>query len=312
MVWKRRHLLGIRYLEPREINTILDQAENFAEISTREIKKVPALMGRTIINLFFEPSTRTRTSFELAEKRLSADVYNFSASTSSVVKGETLVDTVLNMEAMNPDVIVVRHSCPGAPALIKAHSSASVVNAGDGACEHPTQGLLDALTIRQHKGRFEGLRVAIVGDISHSRVARSNIFLLTKMGAEVAVAGPRTFLPRDIDALGVKAHTRIEPAIEGADVVMMLRIQLERGGAVNFPSLREYFRIFGLSEKRLKLAKEDCIVMHPGPINRGVEIESAVVDGPFSVILEQVANGVAIRMAVLYLIAGGGSGATAA
>ncbi len=311
MSWKQRHLLGIRHLEAREITAILDQAEAFAEISTREIKKVPALMGRTVINLFYEPSTRTRTSFEIAEKRLSADVYNFSASSSSVVKGETLVDTILNLEAMNPDVIVVRHSSAGAPDLIRRNSSARVVNAGDGSCEHPTQALLDALTIRQRKGSIEGLRVAIVGDISHSRVARSNIFLLQKLGADVAIAGPRTFLPREIETLGVEAHSRIEPAIEGADVVMILRIQLERGGATSFPSLREYFRVFGLTRERLKLAKDDSIVMHPGPINRGVEIESAVADGPYSVILEQVTNGVAVRMAVLYLIGGGGSVAAA-
>jgi len=282
MTWKQRHLLGIRYLEARDITAILDQAEAFAEISTREVKKVPALMGRTVINLFYEPSTRTRTSFEIAEKRLSADVYNFSASSSSVVKGETLVDTILNLEAMNPDIIVVRHSCAGAPAVIRNNSSASVVNAGDGACEHPTQALLDALTIRQHKGKIEGLRVAIVGDIAHSRVARSNIHLLQKLGAEVNIAGPRTFLPRDVEALGVTVHNRIEPAIEGCDVVMMLRIQLERGGAISFPSLREYFRVFGLTRERLKLAKDDAIVMHPGPMNRGVEIESAVADGPYS------------------------------
>ena len=307
MSWKQRHLLGIRYLEAREITAILDQAEAFAEISTREVKKVPALTGRTVINLFYEPSTRTRTSFEVAEKRLSADVYNFSASSSSVVKGETLRDTILNLEAMRPDVIVVRHSYAGAPALIRDNSNASVVNAGDGSCEHPTQALLDALTIRQRKGRLEGLRVAIIGDIAHSRVARSNIYLLKKMGAHVVIAGPRTFLPYQVEALGVEVHDRIEPAIEGADVVMMLRIQLERGGAISFPSLREYFRVFGLTLERRKLAKDDSIVMHPGPMNRGVEIESAVADGPDSVILEQVTNGVAVRMAVLYLIGGGGS-----
>jgi aspartate carbamoyltransferase catalytic subunit len=306
MAWKRRHLLGIRYLEDWEITTILDQAEAFAEISTREVKKVPALQGRTVINLFYEPSTRTRMSFEIAEKRLSADTYNFSASTSSVVKGETLSDTVLNLEAMQPDVIVVRHANAGAPALIKANTSASVVNAGDGCCEHPTQALLDALTVRQHKGSFKDLRIAIIGDIAHSRVARSNLFLLQKMGADVTLAGPRTFLPRDIDAFGAKVYNRIEPAIEGADVIMMLRIQLERGGATSFPSLREYFRVFGLTRERLKLAADGFIVMHPGPINRGVEMETEVADGPYSVILEQVTNGVAVRMAVLYLIAGGG------
>lgn len=306
MAWKRRHLLGIRYLEDWEINTILDQAETFAEISTREVKKVPALLGRTVINLFYEPSTRTRTSFEIAEKRLSADTYNFSASTSSVTKGETLTDTIRNLEAMQPDVIVARHSCAGVPALIKANSAASVINAGDGACEHPTQALLDALTIRRHKGSLDNLRIAIIGDIAHSRVARSNIFLMQKMGADVAIAGPRTFIPREIDTLGIKVHNRIEPAIEGADVIMMLRIQLERGGATNFPSLREYFRVFGLTRDRLNLAAEGYIVMHPGPINRGVEMETEVADGPYSVILEQVTNGVAVRMAVLYLIAGSG------
>lgn len=304
MTWKRKHLLGIRHLEKSEIVTILDQAENFTEIATRPIKKVPALQGRTIVNLFYEPSTRTRMSFEVAEKRLSADVYNFSASTSSVSKGETLVDTILNLEAMQPNVFVVRHAYAGSLEVIKANTKASVINAGDGACEHPTQALLDALTIRQNKGSFEGLRVAIIGDISHSRVARSNMYLLRKMGAEVVVAGPKTFLPKDLHVMDVEVHNRIEPAIEGADVVMMLRIQLERGGAISFPSLREYNRVFGLSAQRRKLAKEDAIVMHPGPMNRGVEIDTDVADGPDSVILDQVTNGVAVRMAVLYLIAG--------
>lgn len=304
MAWKRKHLLGIRHLDAGEIITILDQAEAFSEIATRAIKKVPALQGRTIINLFYEPSTRTRTSFEIAEKRLSADVYNFSASTSSVTKGETLVDTIKNLEAMQPDVFVVRHAYAGSLEVIKANSNASVVNAGDGACEHPTQALLDALTMRQHKGRIEGLRVAIVGDIAHSRVARSNVYLLRKLGASVAVAGPTTLLPRELEVLDCEVYNRIEPAIEGADVVMMLRIQLERGGAIAFPTLREYNRYFGLSAARRKLAKDDAIVMHPGPMNRGVEIDTDVADGPDSVILEQVTNGVAVRMAVLYLIAG--------
>lgn len=304
MAWKRKHLLGIRHLDAGEILTILDQAEAFSEIANRPIKKVPALQGRTIINLFYEPSTRTRTSFEIAEKRLSADVYNFSASTSSVTKGETLVDTIKNLEAMQPDVFVVRHAYAGSLEVIKANSNASVVNAGDGACEHPTQALLDALTMRQHKGTIEGLRVAIVGDIAHSRVARSNAYLLRKLGASVAVAGPSTLLPRELEVLDCEVYNRIEPAIEGADVVMMLRIQLERGGAIAFPSLREYNRYFGLSAARRKLAKDDAIVMHPGPMNRGVEIDTDVADGPDSVILEQVTNGVAVRMAVLYLIAG--------
>jgi aspartate carbamoyltransferase catalytic subunit len=304
MTWNRKHLLGIRDLDKSEIETILEQAQNFTEIATRPIKKVPALQGRTIINLFYEPSTRTRTSFEVAEKRLSADVLNFNASTSAVKKGETLADTILNLEAMKPNVFVVRHAFAGALEVIKAHSDASVVNAGDGACEHPTQALLDALTMKQHKESFEGLRVAIIGDISHSRVARSNIYLLNKMGANVVVAGPKTFIPRDLESLNCEVHNRIEPAIEGADVVMMLRIQLERGGALSFPSLREYNRVFGLSAERRKLAKDDAIVMHPGPMNRGVEIDSDVADGPDSVILQQVTNGVAVRMAVLYLIAG--------
>lgn len=304
MTWTRKHLLGIRDLDKSEIEIILDQAEAFTEIARRPIKKVPALQGRTIINLFYEPSTRTRTSFEVAEKRLSADVLNFNASTSAVKKGETLADTIRNLEAMNPNVFVVRHAFAGALEVIKANTKGSVINAGDGACEHPTQALLDALTIKQHKGSFDGLRIAIIGDILHSRVARSNVYLLQKMGANVVIAGPQTFLPYKFEELGVEMHNRIEPAIEGADVVMMLRIQLERGGAISFPSLREYNRIFGLSAARRKLAKNDAIVMHPGPMNRGVEIDSEVADAEDSVILEQVSNGVAVRMAVLYLIAG--------
>jgi aspartate carbamoyltransferase catalytic subunit len=304
MSWKLDHLLGIRQLEKEDIQIILDQAQTFTEIATRPIKKVPALQGKTIINLFYENSTRTRMSFEVAEKRLSADVLNFSTSTSSVKKGETLADTILNLEAMQPNIFVVRHGAAGALDVIRRHSAAAVVNAGDGACEHPTQALLDALTMRQHKGSLAGLRVAIVGDIAHSRVARSNIYLLNKMGASVAIAGPKTFLPRNLEDLNVDIYNRIEPAIEGADVVMMLRIQMERGGATSFPSLREYNRIFGLSKERRQLAKSDAIVMHPGPMNRGVEIDSDVADAEDSVILEQVSNGIAVRMAVLYLIAG--------
>lgn len=297
-------LLGIEYLDVEDIKLILDTAEQFKEISRRPIKKVPALRGKTVVNIFFEPSTRTRTSFEIAAKRLSADAQSISASTSSLVKGETLVDTALNIEAMYPDIIVMRHSRPGAGHLLARNTRARVVNAGDGAHEHPTQALLDALTIRDHKGKFEGLRVAIIGDIAHSRVARSNIHCLNKLGAKVAVAAPPTFLPLDIESLGVEAHHRLEPAIEGADVVMALRIQLERGGKLSFPSQREYFNLFGLTRARLAITADDSIVMHPGPMNRGVEIASDVADGPTSVILDQVSNGLAVRMAILYLLAG--------
>ncbi len=304
---KTKDLLGIEYLDVDEIRLILDTAHNLKEISRRPIKKVPTLRGKAVINLFFEPSTRTRTSFEIAAKRLSADVQSISASTSAVVKGETLIDTARNIESMFPDLLVIRHSCPGAAHVLARTCSAGVINAGDGAHEHPTQALLDALTIRDFKGKFEGLRVVIFGDIAHSRVARSNIHCLRKLGADVVVAAPPTFLPVDIDALDVEVHDRLEPALEGADVVMALRIQLERGGKLSFPSTREYFNLFGLDRKRLALAKEDAIVMHPGPMNRGVEIASDVADGPSSVILEQVSNGLAVRMAVLYLLAGSGA-----
>lgn len=270
------------------------------------MKKVPALRGVLVVNFFVENSTRTRMSFEVAEKRLSADTLNFSASTSSLSKGETLRDTARNVQAMSPDILVVRHSGPGVPGFLARHIDASIVNAGDGWHEHPTQALLDMLTIREHKGNLEGLKVAIVGDIAHSRVARSNIFGLTTMGADVHVAGPATMLPPALEELGVTAHTRVEPAIEGADVVMMLRIQKERMGNDLFPDDREYFRYFGLDQRRLAMAKDDAIVMHPGPLNRGVEIAPEVADGDNNVILEQVANGVAVRMAVLYLVAGGG------
>jgi aspartate carbamoyltransferase catalytic subunit len=302
-----KHLLGIRELSAREITHVLDTAESFRDISRREIKKVPALRGRTVINLFFEPSTRTRTSFEIAAKRLSADAVNISASTSSVTKGETLLDTARNLEAMSPDVIVIRHSSAGAPHQLARICRASIVNAGDGAHEHPTQALLDALTIREHKGRIEGLKVAIIGDILHSRVARSNIYLLTKLGATVRVAGPGTLVPGEFAELveeGVVVEPRIEGALEGADVVMILRIQRERQTSAFFPSMREYAVHYGLNLKRLELAHTDAIVMHPGPMNRGIEIASDVADGTRSLILDQVTNGLAVRMAILYLLVG--------
>jgi aspartate carbamoyltransferase catalytic subunit len=305
----RKDLLGIRELTPREIVHVLDTAENFRAISQREIKKVPTLRGRTVINLFFEPSTRTRTSFELAGKRLSADTINISAATSSVTKGETLLDTARNLEAMAPDFIVLRHPSAGAAHALARICRAAVINAGDGAHEHPTQALLDALTIRQHKGRIEGLEVAILGDILHSRVARSNLHLLTKLGARVRLAGPGTLVPPEFATLveggAVRTAHRIEEACEGADVVMVLRIQRERQDAAFFPSLREYAVHYGLNLKRLAAARPDAIVMHPGPMNRGVEIASDVADGTRSLILDQVANGLAVRMAVLYLLAGG-------
>jgi len=298
-------LTGIAPLSREQIELILDTAEHFREVSQRPIKKVPALRGKTVVNLFFEPSTRTRTSFEIAGKRLSADVQSVSASTSSVVKGETLLDTARNIEAMAPDILVMRHRSAGAADFLAKHCSAAVVNAGDGAHEHPTQALLDALTMRQAKGDFAGLRVAIIGDIAHSRVARSNILCLRKLGADVVVAGPPTLLPARADALGVEVQRDMNSALVGADVVMMLRVQVERGGNLNLPSTQEYFKLFGLTEERLALANEDAVVMHPGPMNRGVEIASSVADGPRSLILEQVTNGLAVRMAVLYLLAGG-------
>ena len=274
-------------------------------IGQRSIKKVPALRGRMVVNLFFEASTRTRFSFETAEKWLSADSLNFAAKGSSVEKGESLLDTARNLQAMSPDLIVIRHGSPGVPHFLARHLKAGVVNAGDGAHEHPTQALLDALTIRQRLGRVEGLRVAICGDIAHSRVVRSNIWLLTKMGSKVVVCGPPTLLPERIAAMGVEVTTDFDEALEGADVVMMLRMQLERQGMSLFPSTREYFRLYGLDAKRLARAKPGAIVMHPGPMNRGVEIASDIADSDRSVILEQVANGVAVRMAVLYLLLGG-------
>jgi aspartate carbamoyltransferase catalytic subunit len=310
MSYKRKDLLGIRELTPAEITHILDTAESFRDISRREIKKVPTLRGRTVINLFFEPSTRTRTSFEIAAKRLSADAVNISASTSSVAKGETLLDTARNLEAMSPDCIVIRHSSAGAPHQLARICRASIVNAGDGAHEHPTQALLDALTIREHKGRIEGLQVAIIGDILHSRVARSNAYLLTKLGATVRVAGPGTLVPPEFGELveeGLIVERRIEDAIEGADVVMILRIQRERQDAAFFPSMREYAVHYGLHLEHLERAAPDAIVMHPGPMNRGIEIASNVADSDRSLILDQVSNGLAVRMAILYLLAGGPS-----
>ncbi|MBC8134138.1 MAG: aspartate carbamoyltransferase catalytic subunit [Deltaproteobacteria bacterium] len=303
-----KHLLGTEKLSARDLTTVLDLGERFAEIAARPIKKVPTLRGKTVVNLFLEASTRTRTSFEIAAKRLSADAINISGAGSSTVKGETLLDTAHNIDAMSPDVVVIRHAQAGAADLLSRRIRAAVVNAGDGAHEHPTQALLDCSTIRAHKGAIAGLTVAICGDITHSRVARSNIFALTTLGAHVRVAGPRTLLPPSLDQMGVTVHDRVEPALEGADVVMMLRIQKERFGTPLFPNTREYARYFGLNERRLALAKADAIVMHPGPMNRGVEIDPAVADGPRAVILEQVARGVAIRMAVLYLLAGGESG----
>ncbi|MFN0279245.1 MAG: aspartate carbamoyltransferase catalytic subunit [Pyrinomonadaceae bacterium] len=339
--FRRRDLLGIRNLSPKEIIGILDTAENFSEISNREVKKVPALRGKTVINLFFEASTRTRTSFELAAKRLSADSVNISVAASSLSKGETLLDTALNLDAMAPDCIVVRHSSAGVPHQLAKVSKAAIVNAGDGSNEHPTQALLDAMTIREHKKKIDGLEVAIIGDILHSRVARSNIHLLTKLGSKIRVAGPGTLVPKDFEHLidtgpdasvnerasaataNVPGHTNpqsairnpqlvvcdhIEDAIAGADVVMILRIQRERQDSAFFPTLREYAIHYGLTNERLDLAKKDAIVLHPGPMNRGIEISSDVADSSRSLILDQVKYGVAVRMAVLYLATGGSIG----
>jgi aspartate carbamoyltransferase catalytic subunit len=301
----KKDLLGIADLSDDEIYRILDTAEAMREIGERPIKKVPTLRGKTIVNLFYEPSTRTRTSFEIAEKRLSADTLNIAVASSSVLKGETLADTAMTLEAMAPDMIVVRHASSGACHLMARICRSRIINAGDGMHEHPTQALLDAFTIRQHKQRVDGLKIAIVGDLLHSRVLRSNVLLLTKLGADVWVSGPPTLIPPGIERLGVRASTAVDEVVAGADVIMMLRIQQERMQGAYFPSLREYFNIFGMTAERVKRAKPDVIIMHPGPMNRGVEIASEVADGPYSVILEQVANGVAVRMAVLYLLAGG-------
>jgi aspartate carbamoyltransferase catalytic subunit len=300
-----KDLIGLETLSGDTIRAILDTAEPFKEISERAIKKVPVLRGKTIVNLFFEPSTRTRISFEFAEKRLGADTVNVAASGSSVVKGETLVDTARNLEAMRIDMVVIRHGSSGAAQFLADRIPSNVINAGDGQHEHPTQGLLDLLTIRDAFGRIEGLKVCIVGDVVHSRVARSNIFGLQKLGAEVAVCGPKSLIPAAIEDMGVQVFTHVEDAIQWADVLNVLRLQLERMNAGFIPSLREYNRVYGVSQARLEKAPGDTVILHPGPMNRGVEIDSAVADGPQSVILPQVTNGVAVRMAVLYLLAGG-------
>jgi aspartate carbamoyltransferase catalytic subunit len=305
-----RHLLGIEPLAPADIQVLLDTADGLKEVLDRPIKKVPTLRGKTVVNLFYEPSTRTRSSFEIAEKVLSADSLSIATATSSATKGETLLDTAKNLEAMNPDMIVIRHAASGAPHFLSRHCRSAIVNAGDGAHEHPTQALLDALTLRQKKGRLKGLRVAIVGDILHSRVARSNAWLLKKVGAQVVFCGPPTLIPPGIEALAPVTY-RIEEAVEGVDAIMMLRLQLERMTGGFFPTIREYHMRFGLTEDRVRLARKDVVILHPGPMNRGVEIASEVADGPYSVILDQVTNGVAIRMAVLYHLLGGGGEAAA-
>lgn len=300
-----KHILGLAELAAPEIDFVLQTAESFKEISQRSIKKVPTLRGKTVINLFFEPSTRTRLSFEIAAKRMSADTFNISSAGSSTVKGETMVDTARNLAAMNPDCIIIRHSRSGSPGLLARHINASVINAGDGAHEHPSQALLDLMTVREHKGRIEGLRVAIIGDITHSRVAHSNIIGFSKMGAEVRVAGPATLIPPGIAALGAVVCPTVREAVRDADVVMALRIQQERQLDPLLPSLREYAIFYGITPEVLALARPDAIIMHPGPINRGVELDPRLADGPRSVILDQVTNGVAVRMALLYLIMGG-------
>lgn len=302
MAIRGKDLVGIKDLTSEEIIQVLDTASGFRDVLSRDIKKVPTMRGRTVVNLFMEPSTRTRTSFELAAKRLSCDVINFSAPTSSVVKGETLLDTALTVQALGAETVIIRHSSSGVPHDLAKKIEASVINAGDGTNEHPTQALLDAFTIREHKKGFEGLVVAIVGDVLHSRVAKSNIYCLLKLGAKVRLVGPPTLLPAALRELGAEVYSSMEDGIEGADVIMMLRIQMERMGGGYFPSTAEYYRNWGLTTGRLALAHKDAIVMHPGPMNRGIEISSKVADGPKSVILEQVTNGLAVRMAVLYLL----------
>ncbi len=300
--WERKGLLGLRELSAEEITYILDTAEGFEQISSRTVKKAPALRGKTVVNLFFEDSTRTRNSFALAASRLSADVVEFTKKSSSVSKGETLLDTARNLEAMGIDIVVIRHSAGGAAKLLSRNINACVVNAGDGFCEHPTQGLLDVYTIRKLRGSLDGLKIAIVGDIVHSRVARSDMWAMTKLGAEVTFVGPATLMPGQVEQLPVKVSYSLDEVIEKVDVINMLRIQFERLGGNPFPSVREYSHYFGLTVERMKRAKEDILVMHPGPINRGLEMESEVADGKNSVILEQVTNGVAVRMAVLFLV----------
>ncbi|MGA1876305.1 MAG: aspartate carbamoyltransferase catalytic subunit [bacterium] len=304
-MFQRKDLLGIQDLEKEEICTILETAESFKEILTRPIKKVPTLRGKTVVNLFLEPSTRTRISFEIAGKRLSADTINVSPSTSSLTKGESLKDTAKTLEALNPDIIVLRHSVPGAPHFLAQVSKFSVINAGDGAHEHPTQALVDLLTIREQRGKIEGLQIAIIGDILHSRVARSDIFALRKLGAKVRLIGPPTLLPPFVEKLDVTVEHHLEKGIRDCDIIILLRIQRERQAKVFFPSIREYSKLYGLTLEKLKMARKDVLVMHPGPINRGIEIDPMVADSPFSLILDQVTNGVAVRMAILYLILGG-------
>lgn len=305
MALKKKDLLGIKDLDVEEIGLILDTAESFKEVTTRDIKKVPTLRGKTVVNLFFEPSTRTRTSFELAAKRLSADVVNFSVSTSSVAKGESLLDTAKNLEAMRADMIIIRHWASGAPHLLARVLSSSVINAGDGAHEHPTQALLDLFTLRERKGTIQGLKVAIVGDIVHSRVARSDLYGLKKLGAEVRLVGPATMIPAEVESLGCVVYHHLDEALYDVDAVIMLRLQQERQGKAFFPTLREYSKLYCLTSERLQLAKRDVLVMHPGPINRGIEIAPEVADGLSSLILDQVTNGIAVRMAVLFLLSGG-------
>ena len=302
-LWTKKDLLGLEYLSREEIEHILYTAQSFKEVTTRQIKKVPALRGKTVVNLFYEPSTRTRTSFELAAKRLSADVINIEVEASSVKKGETLIDTGRNIEALKIDIIVVRHNCSGAPNILARSVKSSVVNAGDGWHEHPTQALLDMFTLKSKLGSIEGLKVSIIGDIAHSRVARSNIWGLKKLGAEVTVCAPRILVPEGMDKMGVKITSDIDDALKNADAINVLRMQFERDAAVAFPSKLEYFKQYGITKERLKDCKKDIVVMHPGPINRGIEMSSDVADGANSVILEQVTNGIAVRMAVLYLVA---------
>jgi aspartate carbamoyltransferase catalytic subunit len=301
----RKDILGTQEMNAAELMSVLDATESFLEVSTREVKKVPTLRGKTVINLFYEPSTRTRTSFEIAGKRLSADVINISTNASSVVKGESLKDTAMTLAAMAADVIVIRHPASGAPHFLARHVPSAVINGGDGTHEHPTQALLDLFTIRQRKGSLAGLRVSIIGDIAHSRVARSNIFAMRTLGMEVCVCGPASLLPVHVESLGVRACTDLDVAVRDADILMALRLQLERQEKGLIPSLREYSQLYGLNLERLEQAKPDVLIMHPGPINRGVEISPEVAEGPYSLILDQVANGVALRMALLYLLAGG-------
>ena len=302
--WTKKDLLGLRDLSAEEIELILDTAKSFSEVSQREVKKVPVLRGKTVVNLFLEPSTRTRVSFELAEKRLSADTISMASGGSSMTKGESLWDTIANIEALKVNLIVMRHGSSGAPHRISNYTKVGIVNAGDGINEHPTQGLLDMFTLREIKGKIKGLKVVFVGDILHSRVARSNVWGLTKLGAEVVICGPKTLIPWGIEELGVKVVHDVKKAMEGADAVTLLRIQMERQNEPLFPSIREYASTFGLNTELFKLAKPDAILMHPGPVNRGVEIESALADSPQSYILKQVTNGIAVRMAVLYLLSG--------